>query len=388
MKDPAHPPVVPPGRAISCEVFVENDGRWLIDCVIEAEEAAIARARQLLKDENNSAVRVVRHRTVRATGFTTQTIAFEQQQAPRAKKEIGISGTLDRATHCTKLEELYGLDARIIINRLLREFLNNFLITPTELLHQARYIKRLDANGNLMTQVIGQVARAQGDVHGKLRERVDVLGKLVDAGIRLARESEKAAAQLAPPEPGKFAAFLAAVQAKAEPARWRYLAFVALANHVDGTPSWGAKFEKIAALLSPDLDPEAQMMLDGMLADILFTRTMMEEVIGPQRNLADALSILADLALRRRGPERRHASEPFKLLEQLVYDYGLPVCRVIIVDRIRSELKSNKPLDRKDPAGERYELYALRQRLTDSAGQIVGGKDVESLLELRAEREY
>ncbi len=375
-----------PGREIKLEVYYERDGRWLVDCNMDVENEAIGRARKLLGDERNSAVKVVRMRTVVATGFTSETTIFEQANATPVRKEIGLSATLESATICTTVEQLYGLDARMAINRILREFLDLHTISATELLYRQSNIKRLNGTGNLINQAISHVARAQtGDGAGSVHERITRLDALVAEATKKANAAPAELKGKAVLKAGGFADFLKAMKKDFGEPRWRFMAGVGLSDYAAGTPSWGGKFEKIAALYAPEVDIEGRFMLDELLGDVLFSRAVMEEIIGPQRRLADALCLLADLALARPVQENPRSSDLLRLLNRLIKDYGMPVCRAIIMDRIRRELKSNRPLNKNDPAGEAEALRLVRARLTDGKGQIAGGAAVQKFLDLRVQ---
>lgn len=90
---------------------------------------------------------------------------------------------------CTTIEEFVGLDSRIVMNRVLREFLDHLMITPTELLHNYSYQKKLDSMG-LISGAVAQLAQAQsGAGHGEIRARIDEIYKLVNQAMYKAQET-------------------------------------------------------------------------------------------------------------------------------------------------------------------------------------------------------
>src|SRR6185369_1230799 len=105
--------------------------------------------------------KVVRQRTMSLTGFTTESTIFQEARAREKKGEIQLSAAIDRAPLCASAADLAGLEARIILNRLLREFLDRHAITPTELAWDFAHLKRLQNQDNLLMAAIHHIARAQ-----------------------------------------------------------------------------------------------------------------------------------------------------------------------------------------------------------------------------------
>ncbi|MBI3451591.1 MAG: hypothetical protein HY057_01910, partial [Rhodospirillales bacterium] len=238
-----------PGRIIKYEIMVHYDKHWVIDCIMDDEEQAIMHARALLTDEKNDEVKVIRQRSMAATGFTTEKPVFEQVRPPK-KKEIGLSATINAAPPCEKLEDLFSLDARVLMNRLFREFLDSLVITPTELLHNYGYFKKLDNIGSLISSAVYQVAQAQANAGlGTAKDRANVVHGLIAQATTLARDALVERKRLPPFEPESLAEFCRRVQARVEPHEWRYMVMMTLANHLAGSRNWGQKLEQIVALM-------------------------------------------------------------------------------------------------------------------------------------------
>ena len=377
-----------PGREIRFEVFVKKAGHWLINGQVEHEATALERVRQLLVDKSHSAAKIVRVRTVLATGFETRAVIFEQLQRTDRPREIRISGPLRQAPFCAKVEDLYGLESRMIISRLLRPFLDRHCLTASEVLYRSAPIKRISRTRNMLSQAVNHVARVQtggGDM--PIRERATHLERLIDETGERAGIAEIENRKLPTLEKQGFEIYLRQMEAAVGPVRCQFLSHVGLAIYAGGFSTWNAKFENLADLLAPNFDPSAYMMLDNILADTLCARATMEAVLGPRGSLADALGVLANLALGRPAAEGPRVSKMLLLLDQLIMDYSLPICRTVIVDRIRRELKSIKSLTKKAPDAELEALLALREQLTDSIGGVLGGPSVARLLSARIAQE-
>ncbi len=374
-----------PGRVIKYEVMAYYDKRWVIDCIMEDEDHAIERARNLLLDEKNEQVKVVRQRSMQ-TGFTTEKAVFEQARPPKNKKEIGLSGSINAAPACNSIEDLFALDARVIVNRIFREFLDKLVITPSELLHNYGYIKKLDATGNLITGAVFQVAQAQANAgQGAVKERVNALFKLVDEAKILARDTLAERKRLPVLEEKQFGLLCRRAAARFEPHERGYMIMTALTNYLAGSQSWGQKLEQLGKLFADDVDDEGAGFLDGVIADVLGAGAMVQEILGPQPHLGAALGLLADISLARIEPPPPRASESLKLLAALIGTRGLPASRRVLFDRLKREIKGTKPLQRGDLNAEREELARLEEKLRDGKGEPVGGAEIAQAFANRRE---
>lgn len=374
-----------PGRVIKYEVMSYYDKRWVIDCIMEDEEQAIGRARSLLLEEKIEQVKVVRQRSM-LTGFTTEKAVFEQTRPPKNKKEVGLSGSINAAPPCNSLADLFALDARVIINRIFREFLDKLVITPSELLHNYGYIKKLDATGNLISGAVFQVAQAQANAgQGAVKERVNALYKLVDEARMLARDTLAERKRLPVLEDGQFGLLCRRAAARFEPHERGYMIMTSLTNYLAGSQSWGQKLDRIGKLFADDVDDEGCAFLDGVIADVLGAGSMVQEILGPQPSLGAALGLLADLSMGRLEQPPAQASESLKLLVGLIRRSGLPASRRVLFDRLKREIKGTKPLTRNDLNAEREKLARLEQKLRDGKGEPVGGAELSAAFASRRE---
>ncbi|MBI3709501.1 MAG: hypothetical protein HY246_17750 [Proteobacteria bacterium] len=375
-----------PGRIIQHEVMVHFEKHWVIDSIVEDEAQAIARAQTLLEDPKNDEVKVVRQRSMAATGFTTEKPIFEATQTPRNKKEIGLSATINEAPACVSLDDFFSLDSRVIMSRLFREFLDSMIITPTELLHNHGYIKKLDNAGTLISSAVYQVAQVQSKAgQGTVKERAAAIDGFLREVQSMARDVAAERRKLPTLEEGQFMQLVRRVEARYETSERQHRVLASLANYLAGASSWGQKLTQIAGLITEDIEPECLRLLDGVIADALGAGQMVQEILGAQSNLASALALLADLSTGRLDKDPPQASECLKLLIKLIRTRNMPSCRAVLFDRLVRELKSTKPLNRNDTEQERAALNALTERLKGEDGKLIGGAVVEKALAVRTE---
>lgn len=368
------------GRVIRYEVMAFADKRWLIDSVIEGEAPAIARARELLDAAKAEEVKVVRQRTMSRTGFTTESTVFQEARAKEKKGEIQLSAAIDKAPLCASAGDLAGLEARIIINRLLREFLDRHAITPTELVWDFAHLKRLQNQDNLLTAAIHHIARAQAQAGPNVAERARVLEAIVDQMIATAREAQLAKKKLPAFDPADLDGFRRAVDARFPETERHVMTMVRLAEHLGEGRGWEHKLLLAASLVRDDLSADALSLVDGLMADVLGVGQMVQDMLGQQPSFGSALQCLGELILGHAG-EGAGVPESRQVVARLIL--RLPDSRRVLTDRLVRELKSDKPLGRNDPEAERDKLAKLKERLREPGGGLIGGPEAEAAFEAR-----
>jgi hypothetical protein len=360
-------------RVLRFEVMVYFEGHWVIESIMEHEAAAIGLARSLLVDEKNEQVKVVQHRTMPG-GFTTTKIIFEQVRPPKPKKEIGLSATIKNP-----------IESRNLIGRILRDFLDTLVITPTELLHSYSYIKKLDSAGNLLNAAIHHIAKGQADAtKTPVKDRAEAINKLIRETTNLARDTMAERKKRLPLEPGQFAMMCRRAEARFEPHERRHMILTTLTNTLAGSRSYGQKLEQLDGFVTPDLEPAQLELLDGVIADLLSSGQMIQEILGNQQHLAAALGELLDLIGGKLAADPPQASVCMTAVNRLLKAHELPACRAVLLDRFMREISSNKPLSR-DPAAERTHLQALVDRFKDENGKFTGSPELGRAFDTRRE---
>jgi hypothetical protein len=348
------------------EVAVRRDERWVIDCLAFNEAEARARADELYTDESVMAVRVVRGRFGRdGTSFET---VIHQQDRPGTRKEppVRIATSPSHDAWCETLSDLYGPASRRAIAQLLRNFLDRFAITPTELLHYHRYIRLLERQDELLPHALQRIASLQARARGgDARQRLETLNRLASDASCRAREALKF---LSVPQlgPGGLAELHTA--AASLPANQAFYVRFAVSRALEDVGGAVEKFDLVGRWAQHLSDP-AVPLVDELCAGLLGAASVLQETLGPQPHLAAALGTMADLAFGRASEKIAPRYKPFLAL---LADARLPETRLVLTERIACELAGDKPLSRDDAAGQRRLFEGLLEKLVHS-GLFVGG---------------
>ena len=144
-------------RVIRFEVATRRDGRWSIECARDRESEAVKLAKEMLSTAAYETVRVTRERDVFGRTMI-QASVFEASLRGHSEPPIKISAPDESDCWCSELEDLYGARSRRLIGQMLRPFLDQFGITPTELLHNVNFGRKLDDAGMLLSTAIHRIA--------------------------------------------------------------------------------------------------------------------------------------------------------------------------------------------------------------------------------------
>lgn len=376
-----------PGRHVEFEVQAFFDKHWVTEGSFEREGEAIAFAKSLFSDEKVEEVKITRFRGMMGGGLSLKKEIFSEKRAVKPKKAITLSAKITEGQLCATVAEFTSLPSRIIMNRVLREFLDYMMITPTELLHNFSYQKKLDSLG-LIDSAVSQLAQAQSAAgHGDIKSRLDALYKLVEQIRYKAQETMSERRRMPVLEEKQYAHFCSRIDAVYPPDDRDYMIKTGLTNYLNGSPSLAQKLEQIAALVTDDVDNAKVAHLDDMIADLLGAGSLVQDILGQQPSLGAALGMLADLILGRLDMAQMKApTSQLKLLHGLLHGRGMPGSKAVLLERLRREVATAKPLSRSpNPANEREELNKLDAKLKDANGTYVLGADFDQLITKRSQ---
>lgn len=360
------------GRSTSFEIHVLRDKRWVLTEIVGDEANAVQFADNLLSKSNYEAVRVVRD-FKRIDGLHSETVVHEKVSVAQ-KAEIALVPVSD-APICTELAHAYNLASRLVIGRLFRHYLDEAVITPTELLHNARELKRLGDKGRLVMSAVDQVAGLQAPGGGdEAKARRDFMYKSWDQLYARARNAmpEK------PPKSSTFKGLLAAARKTSEDEDFQCLLLMSV--QLLELRGWLPKLDKVLAWAAEEDAGPHFALIDGLIADLMMPGPAVQDLLGYQPNLGNALCHLCDLAEGKAEPAK-FASESFTVVNRLFAEGRLPQAQETLRNRVTRELRGSHPLSRNEPERE-YEMFVqVLTRLVNYQGVVGGEAMAEALLQ-------
>ena len=377
-------------RKESFEVHCLKENRWVIETSIPNQTEAEAYARKLLEKKEIMGVKVVREREGRSS--STEAVTFSKV---KEKKEEKITvQQIDSSPVCQSANDCCALPARMALNRLFRQYLDKQNLTPIEILHNYREIKRVQDSDSLMTSAVGQLATLQASSGtGTVIQRRDALYGFLGELTRRAKDVESL------PLPSIKQLGIDATIAKItpgagdDPENANYLFRVAVSRELIDIRSYLGKLDRALMWVEDSQDDEAARRLDDFVCDVLGTSSVIQDLLGDQPSLMAAVTKLLDLAQGRweappPGANGAAAGEEDRMarIARLIVSGRLPDCTRVLVERVRLMLSGGNPLMRSDPEQEVPSFRTLLDRLVPDGDQIFGGTDMVDALVQRKMR--
>ncbi|OAN50443.1 hypothetical protein A6A04_18360 [Paramagnetospirillum marisnigri] len=354
----------------SFEVQVLDGKHWVIAEMAADEDKAKAFAENLVQAGNHAAVRVVKDYQ-RIDGTHTETVLLEKQIAQKGPGDPTLA-SITEAPLCATLEDFYGQPSRTTIGRLLRKYLDEALITPFELLHDQKEMKRFGDKGNLLFGAIDRVsalqAKAAGDENSKARK--DFLDKSWEQLMARAKD-------FVAKKPKTPANFTDAVNASGGDAfTLRALMTLALLEK----RSWFGKLDMVIAWAAEPAGQANMAVIDAVIADLMVPAQVIQDLLGFQSNLSAALCTIVNL-VEGKGEAAKFAPQTFTDLNALFAQGCLPQSREVLMARVIREVGGVNPLSRNDPSQEYEMFHKMLHRLVDKDSVTGGPPLAESLLQ-------
>lgn len=370
------------------EVMARRDGRWLIDCLTPTEGSATARAEELIAtDDRIEAVRVVRAR-FSITGESWETPIFERERdAQRRRPPIMVAPSPDDPTWCETIDDFYGADGRRAVARVLRNFLDRYKITPTELLHDPRYLRPLESQDGLIQSAVSRISQQQAAAQGvDTRARRDAIYGFVDQATRRAKAARDSGRMPVMDAGGLAGLAAAAAGRSADPAEQAFMIRFAASQKLAEVNGFIGRLEIVMGWAVPPLPPALAAYLDELVSGLAGAASFIQDLIGLQTQFGDALLAIAELAAGEHAGDALGAPPALAPLARLMANEAMPETRLVLIERLQRELASDKPLSRDAPMRQRQVFDQILDRLIDQRGLFRGGPAMVEALARRSRR--
>ena len=358
------------------EIQTQQQGNWVTQTTTVDKDEAIATAKRLFGNKACTGVRVMQSITQPDGNAVISEILCETRvvKAGQAIRSCQIDWA---PAPCATLEEFYHTDTRRLIGRVLRDYCDKMVVTPTELLYNIKEALRLQDRGTLIPDAIDKVAALQVTESSETRARAAEIAQSIDLIISRARKPEK----LAVPKLDKsFATVIAAcrkIETQGEDPT--YIAMAVLARELSTIRNWLGKLYRLCKLAEADRDDSAALsLLDGAIADCL-SGAVIQDILGYQENLGQALVAMLDIAEGKFVPEKSDAGEAAGIITALCAKNRLPASKQSLLDRIHRQLVNGGALNRLDPTKEKDEYKRVIDRLVRPNGLYNGPETADSI---------
>jgi hypothetical protein len=359
------------GRA-SFEVQVYREGRWAISEVLPSEESARRKAQELLLQKTCAGVRIMKETKFSETNVRESEI-FKQMKEMDDDEDFSIT-PVEEAPLCEQVTDFYQTAARNTMARIFSKYLEKHEMTPLELLHNHKSLKRMLNLDSMVPSAVDKIAslhtRATG---GDARKRKDAIYEAVDRISARARDADSK--QLPELKGSTLDELLQRIDAKfPDKEESQYMANVAFARTSINWQGWLGKMAQLLPMASTQKDERARAMIDEMMADIFVAKTVIKDVIGVSKHLGDAVGRMLDLVEGKCKPTKFAAEDLLALLNSLFAADLLPKSKTVLFERIERDLGSPVRLtNSEDPAADKAFFEELLKRAVTDRG-VTGGR--------------
>jgi hypothetical protein len=370
-------------RQENFELQVFQTDHWVTHGSSNSEQDAHKQAKGLLSNPNYGGVRIVRDVTRLSGKESSQVIFTQMREAP---KELIRAQPIDEAAMCRASKDFHTPDARQTMHRVLRQYIDKMVLTPTELMHNHRELKRVLDFEALVPSAVSRVASLQAKESGE--EPAKRNRALFDMINELHEQARLAADRPNLPDLAKVPS-LSGVVARLEQLvgaeQIDYFALVCLSKDLIQTRSWLGKLERLLGLLKDDTHARSRALVDRVASDIFGSTDGLRDLLGRQPDLSTALCQLIDVIEGRYTPKGEDTPEVTMQLAEYLSSRGLVETRTALLRSVRRQLRGSVPLTRGDGEQQRRAYRDVALRLLRH-GTILGGGSMADALAMGYQR--
>lgn len=368
----------------SYDVQTRQGKDWRAVQSFQSRTSALVRANALIDSKESKAVRVVHIR--RRPNDTIKEKTIFEQIIPEQKEKPIAAQSVDEAAYCEEAGDVFRLDARITISKVMAKYFERKLITACELITDPGHLLMLAGDKPLLNQAFAFTGVVQAKTRGEdQQERITALGKLFKDVQKL---SEAVAEGLEPyieiRDSEGLDAAVEAIQALEEPKqRGTLLALIGDRIREEGDPA--LKVKSVLAFLTeanPARSEASLDLIDNVVAEMLSSTDTLRVLLGRRTDLGEALSTAASIASGRWQPDRS-ASAALTALSDALGQHRFHLSKQALNRWVAKGLESTTPLTREGQPAERQKFSRLLSGMLGNAG-IYGGVDSARCLTQRA----
>ena len=370
-------------RQENFELQVFQSDHWVTQGFSNNERDARKQAQGLLANPNYGGVRVVRD-VMRAGGKESSVVIFTQMR--EATKELIRAQPIDEAPMCRVAADLHTVDARNTMQRVLRQYIDKMVLTPTEIMHNHRELKRVLDFEALVPAAVSRVAALQAKEAGEEpAKRNRALFEMIND---LHEQARLAAERPNLPELSQSTdlnGVVVRLEKLVGPEQIDFFALVCLSKDLSQTRSWLGKLERLLGLLKDDGNPRSRSLVDRVASDIFGSTNGLRDMLGRQPDLSTALCQLIDIIEGRFTPKGEETPEVTGQLARYLSSRDLVETRLALLRSVKRQLKGSAPLTHGEGEQQRKAYRDVALRLLRN-GTILGGGAMADALALGYQR--
>ena len=361
-------------------VFIEISGVDVLDGRYTDHSKAIFRANYLFNTGKYNFVRVAQF-----AKDGSKSLILEKRNSGSSKSSA-IADVLNSYI-CTNYLDAYCYDSRITISQMMRNYFNEHVIIPSELLHNFTLLRDLSFDGKIVTNAATKLARTQvartgGD--SDLRKKL-----LLSIFADVISESEKSSqydifyqkfqsmglsnfvTSVISDQPGEF--------------HDKIFSYV-ISRELKNAKDWEKKVAVLCKLFNNDMSGISIQILDEFISEAINAASAIKALIGSASDLGSALYLLS-LTYQGELTEKTVTTTALKQLNSFILFCKPPLTRAAIARVIAKSLLGNSLLTKQGTADDRTCFQRIVTTLQNQP-TFAGDSDMSLALTQRAKVLY
>ena len=307
----------------------------------------------------------------RFTGIRVAKETYDQSQQSFGSIDIFTRGSTRKASKydetgkvspCLSPDQLYSIDGRRSIWELMSNTLEEWHLTPTELLHNIDHYYRLNDSGTRLQNAVQRVAISQGSEDGSIQERMRKLFMVIDLAVSAMKEVQDDIPTL---EAGRLNPLIARIE---KSKNRKFLLTISIAEYLRPAVTLEDKFGRIVAILNDKRPKWVIEIMDQLIAEFLQHKKLLPSIIGPLQNRGQFLLFLVEfqsgnLAELQDELELNKISPDLVKLGSFLSGGLLEETRRFLVTRLIDEIESPKSLNDGSLADKLFCLKTINEKI-------------------------
>jgi hypothetical protein len=292
----------------------------------------------------------------------------------------------ERGVHCRVTADFFQPAARAMIGTLSRGFLDQMVLTPTEVLFSARNHSRIDGAGTLLRDIIDRTAKMQAtaaNMPWQARQRE--IQAMIDVLVLKVRELEQAEPSI-PLKPGMARATFAQVRAASAPELRPYRIYRILTEHLANTRVWTDKFNRLMLLADELIGTPDFQLVDELLAEAVAGEVAQDALFGRrisnEARLEDLIALYRGRLLAHRNGQLPQLAAA---LDELLAKAPTPILRASVEAAITQIIAQRNPLSSQELLIELRACANILGRLREG-DRVIGGRRTLEFMDRRQGR--
>ncbi|MGD9637452.1 MAG: cyclic nucleotide-binding domain-containing protein [Alphaproteobacteria bacterium] len=364
---------------ISYDLFINVDAKWEKRKSFGTQDDALNVAVQLAKDveKKPKALRVIETQLLGGNA-KKERIIFECRPEQDAAKHLSDYSS-ELHTYCESVNDFYQLEAKLFLSKILRDYLDDYKITVTEILFLNSRFRQLMSNNNLVEQGLDDISYLYSKTHKTPQEKIKANFINILDNIPVLQEKIKKIKDYYPylAKLG-FAKTLIEIRKSVNPKAQEFAIYNSLASYLSYANSWTEKTILLLNLVKPDVDELDIHYIDELLNEIFESDKACFEIIDKKEDRGSYLLALINLYKGNYVPQEKDPSH-LADINAFIASKEPELLKKAIIKKINNIIRKTDSITQETKASEISFISLIIKELVYLDNLIGGGMIAESL---------